>query len=542
MDEYQRQEDLRHLSELVSERNLTYELLQRIEELDQKNRMEEKEHQWDIEQQRIDMTEKYRREDKERQDENDLDEFLNKYNLIDTPQPILEQKVLSLIRRFSPLHKSLLIESLYKADRLNKNCNYGNGSLCYLSLSDADLSEIQLRKKDTSKIKIFIKDFFIIIISDNCPNDQYNYLYLRGAYLMNASFDCLSLNNADFTNAHLNNASFVRSSLYNASFLFSDLNKCNFQEAEMDGITLFGASLLGTQFQRASLKEAQFLLIKGNWSDFSEANLAQSSFTSVVLTGARFDYTNISEVRLASTYLENASFYKAYGNKGDFTDAHLTNTSFREASLLQSEFVIASGNRTDFSNAILDEANLRYAHLREALLYNASMNKVPLYLARIIDSNLRHASLIEVDFTDADLSGSDFSEANLNESKGLTEDQLDTVFSISNAILPNGTIGKNKNLIKYGHPICNNSTMIMNISEWISSQISVITTNNNCVFQSTGSYVTTMVQLVDISGYVKRMIAAGSTNILVEIDVISGKINANLRLFDSMAHLIDQSL
>jgi hypothetical protein len=171
------------------------------------------------------------------------------------------------------------------------------------------------------------------------------------------------------------------------------------------------------------------------------------------------------------------------------------------------------------------------------------MINVSLSFAQIIDSNLRYASLIEVDFTLADLTGSDFSNANFNRSKGLTEDQLDTVFSISGAILPNGTIGKNKNLIKHGHPLCTNSTITMNISEWIiSSQISVINTNNNCAFQSKTSNLTTMSQSVHISGYVMRMINAGLTNILVEINVISGKINANLHLFDSMNNRIDQSL
>jgi hypothetical protein len=51
-----------------------------------------------------------------------------------------------------------------------------------------------------------------------------------------------------------------------------------------------------------------------------------------------------------------------------------------------------------------------------------------------------------------------------------------------------------------------------------------------------------MSQSVHISGYVMRMMNAGLTNILVEINVISGKINANLHLFDSMNNRIDQSL
>jgi hypothetical protein len=90
-----------------------------------------------------------------------LYEFFSKTNLIDTPQSILEQKVLSLIRRFQPLHKSLLIKTLYKENLLNKNCENNNIS-CYLRLSGADLTGLQLGKKDEGKVKILDQNIFFI--------------------------------------------------------------------------------------------------------------------------------------------------------------------------------------------------------------------------------------------------------------------------------------------------------------------------------------------------------------------------------------------
>jgi len=151
MDEYQQQDYLHHLSEQVFQRNLTYEFLQRIEELNKKNQEEERKSQWEIEQQRAYIVDKYRLEDQERQNENDLDDFLNKYNLTDTPRSVLEQKVLHLIRRFNIQYKSILIKILYKENLLLRNCNNSNISPCYLNLNDADLSGIQLGKKDQSK-------------------------------------------------------------------------------------------------------------------------------------------------------------------------------------------------------------------------------------------------------------------------------------------------------------------------------------------------------------------------------------------------------
>jgi uncharacterized protein with von Willebrand factor type A (vWA) domain len=139
MNEYHQQDYLRHLSEQKLLQNLTYEFLQRTEESNRKSQEEDRQHQWFLEQQRASMIDKNRREDQERQNENDLDEFFSKTNLIDTPQSILEQKVLSLIRRFQPLHKSVLIKTLYKENLINKNCKNNNIS-CYLELGGADLT------------------------------------------------------------------------------------------------------------------------------------------------------------------------------------------------------------------------------------------------------------------------------------------------------------------------------------------------------------------------------------------------------------------
>jgi hypothetical protein len=165
MDEYRQEENLRHLVEQVSQRNLTYEFLQRIEDIEKNNRKEEREYQWEIEQQRVYIADKYRREDQDRQNENDFDEFFNKYNLTNTPRLILEQKILNLIRRFNIQQKSSLIKILYKENLLRKDCNNSNISPCYLDLKDADLNGIQLGKRGQSKFKLFVKNSPILIIA-----------------------------------------------------------------------------------------------------------------------------------------------------------------------------------------------------------------------------------------------------------------------------------------------------------------------------------------------------------------------------------------
>jgi uncharacterized protein YjbI with pentapeptide repeats len=548
MEKDREQEHLHHLAEQVVQRNITYEFLQRMEELSEKNREEEQSHQWALEQQRASIADQYRREDQNRQGEYDLNKFFDKTDLHNSSRATLQRKILSLIRHLNPFHKTVLIKTLYEENLLHRQCNPNTTLACNLELAEADLSGLQLGKRDESKLfQYFLNNFQSVIVTETCPSVQYNGLNLPRTILVNASFDCLLLDAANFMQANLSKASFYRSRLYNASLSSTDMNECNFQEAKMDELSLSRISLLGAQFQRASLIGAQLLFIQGNGSDFRQANLVKTSWMGSILPDAKFDYANINEITFHNADLKNASFYKAFGENSNFWMAEITNTSFREASLPQSEFLSAKGIGADFSEAILHGSNFRFTELDNCLFYNASMNNISFFAAQITKGNFRHASLIGSDFSRADLTDSDFSRADFRKSEGLTDDQLNNTFSISNAILPNGTRGENRNLIRYGHPICANTTMVMNRSEWIvSSPASLIIIHqsdiNSCVFRSATSNITSMFQSIDISRYAKRMIDTAPTNILIKIELLFGQIKANLRLFNRNHDLTDEGL
>ncbi|CAF3757715.1 unnamed protein product [Rotaria sp. Silwood1] len=227
-------------------------------------------------------------------------------------------------------------------------------------------------------------------------------------------------------------------------------------------------------------------------------------------------------------------------------NTRLVRSNFRGASLGQSMLSYATLNESDFSNVILDDGNLFGIRLYNNTFENSSMNRVRLDHGILIDSNFRRASLIEASFSLSDLTESDFSESNLNQSKYLTQIQLNQAFSISKAILPDGSIGKNINLIRNGNPTCDGS-MMMNISQWIVPvQGSIIivpqVNDSNCVFQATTSNITHMNQSIDVSRYVKRMMNAGLTYILLEADIITSNININLRFFNSTDNLIHEGI
>jgi uncharacterized protein YjbI with pentapeptide repeats len=347
-----------------------------------------------------------------------------------------------------------------------------------------------------------------------------------------ASLDCLALNNASFSSADLTNASFSRSLLRDARFDLADLTNSNFQEAMMDRSSFFLTKLTGANFSRASLVATQLFEFKGNWTDFSETNLYQAEILYANLTRTSFKRANVSEARFSSVYLENANFDQVFGDQSTFPFSRLPNATFRQASLFRASFLGVKGNGTDFSKANLNESTIQYAELREAIFQDVSM---------LNDANFRRAFLVQSSFYLTTIDGIDLSEANLYQATDLTQEQLDTSFSISNAILPDGSIGKNKNLVRYGHPACNKLT----VTEWmlpIPKSVTIIQQANstNCVYQSTTtSQVTRMEQSIDVNLYVKRMMQAESTYILVETDFVRGKINANLHLFNSENNLID---
>jgi uncharacterized protein YjbI with pentapeptide repeats len=103
----------------------------------------------------------------------------------------------------------------------------------------------------------------------------------------------------------------------------------------------------------------------------------------------------------------------------------------------------------DLSGAILLGANLKGAILEGADLSGALVGTTDpnlpwhpknAYLERVdlSNANLSGAELVALDLTETDLSGADLSGANLSEAT-VNEEQLDTVWSLEGATMPDGS-------------------------------------------------------------------------------------------------------
>ena len=154
MQKYHEEEHLDHVADRVVQGNLTSQFLQRMEELDDKNRQEEQRYQWALEEYRQAISDQYRREDQNRQSEHDLNEFFDKTDLQNSPKTTLQRKILSLTRYLNPFHKALLIKTLYQEKLLSNQCDGTGTSPCKLDLTGADFSGIQLGNGDKGNFEI----------------------------------------------------------------------------------------------------------------------------------------------------------------------------------------------------------------------------------------------------------------------------------------------------------------------------------------------------------------------------------------------------
>ena len=84
-------------------------------------------------------------------------------------------------------------------------------------------------------------------------------------------------------------------------------------------------------------------------------------------------------------------------------------------------------------------ADFSYTNLTTTTFRNANLKNV----------SFQHAHLAEVNFSRANLWNADFTNTTI------TERQLQSALSIRNAKLPNGTLGRVRNLIKNGDANCN---------------------------------------------------------------------------------------
>src|SRR5918995_470939 len=172
------------------------------------------------------------------------------------------------------------------------------------------------------------------------------------------------------------------------------------------------------------------------------------------------DILDSDRKRIVVLFLRETSLISSYADTiVDLSGANLRDANLREARLVNTSlgvqgFLTPHDERTDLSGADLSGAILLGANLKGAILKGANLSgawvgttdpKAPwhpenadLEGADLSDANLSGAELVALDLTETDLSGADLSGANLSEAT-VNEEQLDTVFSLEVATMPDGS-------------------------------------------------------------------------------------------------------
>jgi uncharacterized protein YjbI with pentapeptide repeats len=147
-----------------------------------------------------------------------------------------------------------------------------------------------------------------------------------------------------------------------------------------------------------------------------EINAVGLSFHNTDLSHADFSYSDIARLKITRwSRGDHIKFIGSFLSGSDFSFTEFQAPQFFEAYMKNACLYKIIWPRADLSYAVLQSADLTYA-------------------------KLQHANLEGANLTAATLSHADLSYANLLNAK-ITADQLKTVSSVCNAILPDGSLG-----------------------------------------------------------------------------------------------------
>ncbi|CAF2008159.1 unnamed protein product [Rotaria magnacalcarata] len=365
----------------------------------------------------------------------------------------------------------------------------------------------------------------------NANNSANPTLDLQGANLKNLRLDDLDAESGqigrrlDYTQLSL-----PLTSLINASFEQIYFNEVNFSMCNMAGASFRSSQVIRADFYKANLTLTNFINADISKSKFSGATMERASFIN-----AKFSQVDMSNVDLQSA---NLQFINAF--QTSFFLADISSADFNSAYLLQADLTQLAARSTNFHTVKAMGANFSNAYMPGCVFQWADLSSASFQMAYLAGSNFENANLQDVDFTGAYLADAK-----------ITPGQLDVALSIAQAILPDGSKRKNRNLALNSDASCKdvNST----ITNWTTNG-DVITkkekSSTECVFQAR-KVNATLKQNVNFHHF-ERVIKNGNRCIFVEMQVKStALLNSsnspaymNLRFIDSNNNQInlEQSL
>jgi len=213
-----------------------------------------------------------------------------------------------------------------------------------------------------------------------------------------------------------------------------DLTEVNLSRANLAGINLNRASLSIANLSGANLSGANLAFAKLNVARLSGANLVRANLSGAILNVANLIRANLTEAELSRAALIRAETIRADLSRANLTEANLNGADLREAKLRQATldganlgecdlrgasaiaatFVQANLNGSDLSQADLSGADLSFSEMRHARLQRANLSGASLRGANLRWADLSGADLRWADLSEAKLSGANLIGANLS--------------------------------------------------------------------------------------------------------------------------------
>ena len=162
---------------------------------------------------------------------------------------------------------------------------------------------------------------------------------------------------------------------------------------------------------------------KFGYTDFSRSDLKDVRFVRADLSEAEF-----SKARLEGADLSEARMIKTHGDRADFRKAKLVGVDMTKAEMGRADFTGA-----DFSGAVMVKAELG-----RSILVDANLEGVDLSRAEIARAVFRGARLTGSNFGGAYTYLTRFEGADLSETTGLEQSQLDVACGDDATVLPAG--------------------------------------------------------------------------------------------------------
>ncbi|CAF3002386.1 unnamed protein product [Rotaria sp. Silwood2] len=316
-----------------------------------------------------------------------------------------------------------------------------------------------------------------------------HFLYDAGQLTVNQN--PLDLSNAPLdgiylTGSSMNSLSLVRTRLINASFIGLDVSNGNFVGAYLKNANFSGANCTNVDFQQANLFQSDFSSAILTNAKFDHNDLAYSTLANTSLINVKFHSANLSYTTLASSDCTNATFEQTILIKSDFSYATLTQTQFRQVNLLGATFSFAKSEDFHgwgclFNSSQLERSNFTQTDLYSLTFINCNITKSIFYQSQVKFISILYSDATNIDFTSATLFKGQFNVSIFKYASFVNADIRGTVFNyvdltnanlsgaqcsnnvclwnesvfLENATLPNGSLGRFKNLIEKSPVQCN---------------------------------------------------------------------------------------